>query len=129
MKQAGVKNPLMLLDEIDKVSSDYKGDTSSALLEVLDSEQNNKFRDHYVELPIDLSEVLFLATANDVQTIPRPLLDRMELIEVSSYTENEKLHIAKEHLLEKQIEKNGLTDYDFSISDKAMKKLISSYTR
>ena len=129
MKQAGVKNPLMLLDEIDKVSSDYKGDASSALLEVLDSEQNNKFRDHYVELPIDLSEVLFLATANDVQTIPRPLLDRMELIEVSSYTENEKLHIAKEHLLEKQIEKNGLTDYDFSISDKAMKKLISSYTR
>ena len=129
MKQAGVKNPLMLLDEIDKVSSDYKGDTSSALLEVLDSEQNNKFRDHYVELPIDLSEVLFLATANDVQTIPRPLLDRMELNEVSSYTENEKLHIAKEHLLEKQIEKNGLTDYDFSISDKAMKKLISSYTR
>ena len=129
MKQAGVKNPLMLLDEIDKVSSDYKGDTSSALLEVLDSEQNNKFRDHYVELPIDLSEVLFLATANDVQTSPRPLLDRMELIEVSSYTENEKLHIAKEHLLEKQIEKNGLTDYDFSISDKAMKKLISSYTR
>ena len=129
MKQAGVKNPLMLLDEIDKVSSDYKGDTSSALLEVLDSEQNNKFRDHYVELPLDLSEVLFIATANDVQTIPRPLLDRMELIEVSSYTENEKLHIAKEHLLEKQIEKNGLSGYDFSITDKAMKKLISSYTR
>ena len=129
MKQAGVKNPLMLLDEIDKVSSDYKGDTSSALLEVLDSEQNNKFRDHYVELPLDLSEVLFIATANDVQTIPRPLLDRMELIEVSSYTENEKLHIAKEHLLEKQIEKNGLSGYDFSITDKAMKKMISSYTR
>ena len=129
MKQAGVKNPLMLLDEIDKVSSDYKGDTSSALLEVLDSEQNNKFRYHYVELPLDLSEVLFIATANDVQTIPRPLLDRMELIEVSSYTENEKLHIAKEHLLEKQIEKNGLSGYDFSITDKAMKKLISSYTR
>ena len=129
MKQAGVKNPLMLLDEIDKVSSDYKGDTFSALLEVLDSEQNNKFRDHYVELPLDLSEVLFIATANDVQTIPRPLLDRMELIEVSSYTENEKLHIAKEHLLEKQIEKNGLSGYDFSITDKAMKKLISSYTR
>ena len=129
MKQAGVKNPLMLLDEIDKVSSDYKGDTSSALLEVLDSEQNNKFRDHYVELPLDPSEVLFIATANDVQTIPRPLLDRMELIEVSSYTENEKLHIAKEHLLEKQIEKNGLSGYDFSITDKAMKKLISSYTR
>ena len=130
MKQAGVKNPLMLLDEIDKVSSDYKGDTSSALLEVLDSEQNNKFRDHYVELPIDLSEVLFLATANDVQTIPRPLLDRMELIEVSSYTENEKLHIAKEHLLEKQIEKNGLTDYAvFYFRTKRWKKLISSYTR
>ena len=129
MKQAGVKNPLMLLDEIDKVSSDYKGDTSSALLEVLDAEQNNKFRDHCVELPLDLSEVLFIATANDVQTIPRPLLDRMELIEVSSYTENEKLHIAKEHLLEKQIEKNGLSGYDFSITDKAMKKLISSYTR
>ena len=129
MKQAGVKNPLLLLDEIDKVSSDYKGDTSSALLEVLDSEQNNKFRDHYVELPLDLSEVLFIATANDVQTIPRPLLDRMELIAVSSYTENEKLHIAKEHLLEKQIEKNGLSGYDFSITDKAMKKLISSYTR
>lgn len=129
LRSAGVKNPLMLLDEIDKVSSDYKGDTSSALLEVLDSEQNNKFRDHYVELPLDLSEVLFIATANDVQTIPRPLLDRMELIEVSSYTENEKLHIAKEHLLEKQIEKNGLSGYDFSITDKAMKKLISSYTR
>ena len=129
MYKRQVKNPLMLLDEIDKVSSDYKGDTSSALLEVLDSEQNNKFRDHYVELPLDLSEVLFIATANDVQTIPRPLLDRMELIEVSSYTENEKLHIAKEHLLEKQIEKNGLSGYDFSITDKAMKKLISSYTR
>ena len=129
MRQAGVKNPLMLLDEIDKVSSDYKGDTSSALLEVLDSEQNHKFRDHYVEIPMDLSEVLFIATANDVQTIPRPLLDRMELIEVSSYTENEKLHIAKEHLLEKQIEANGLSDLAFSITDGALKKTISAYTR
>ena len=129
MRQAGVKNPLMLLDEIDKVSSDYKGDTSSALLEVLDSEQNHKFRDHYVEIPMDLSEVLFIATANDVQTIPRPLLDRMELIEVSSYTENEKLHIAKEHLLEKQIEANGLSDLALSITDGALKKTISAYTR
>ena len=115
MKAAGVKNPLMLLDEIDKVSSDYKGDTSSALLEVLDSEQNVKFRDNYVEIPIDLSEVLFIATANDVQTIPRPLLDRMELIEISSYTENEKFHIAKEHLIPKQMEKHGLAPYDLSL--------------
>lgn len=129
MKLSEVKNPLMLLDEIDKVSSDYKGDTSSALLEVLDSEQNNKFRDHYVEIPIDLSEVLFIATANDVQSIPRPLLDRMELIEVSSYTENEKLHIAKEHLLMKQIERNGLTEKQFTISDAALKSLISGYTK
>lgn len=129
MKMAGVKNPLMLLDEIDKVSSDYKGDTSSALLEVLDSEQNNKFRDHYVEIPIDLSEVLFMATANDVQTIPRPLLDRMELIEISSYTENEKLHIAKEHLVKKQIAGHGLEKYLFSISDGALKKMISCYTK
>lgn len=129
MKMAGVKNPLMLLDEIDKVSSDYKGDTSSALLEVLDSEQNSKFRDHYVELPIDLSEVLFIATANDVNSIPRPLLDRMELIEISSYTENEKLHIAGEYLLEKQIEKHGLEDYRFSVTDRAIKKIISGYTK
>lgn len=129
MKQAGVKNPLMLLDEIDKVSSDYKGDTSSALLEVLDSEQNSRFQDHYVELPMDLSEVLFIATANDVQTIPRPLLDRMELIEVSSYTENEKVHIAREHLISKQMEKNGLKDGQLTISPKALEALIHSYTR
>lgn len=129
MRQAGVKNPLMLLDEIDKVSSDYKGDTSSALLEVLDSEQNNRFQDHYVELPIDLSEVLFIATANDVQTIPRPLLDRMELIEVSSYTENEKVHIAREHLIGKQMEKNGLKEGQLFISSGALETLIHSYTR
>ncbi|MEI3522021.1 MAG: endopeptidase La [Anaerosacchariphilus sp.] len=129
MKQAGVKNPLMLLDEIDKVSSDYKGDTSSALLEVLDSEQNNRFQDHYVEIPMDLSEVLFIATANDVQTIPRPLLDRMELIEVSSYTENEKVHIAREHLISKQMEKNGLKEGQLTVSPKALEDLIHSYTR
>ncbi len=129
LKQAGVKNPLMLLDEIDKVSSDYKGDTSSALLEVLDAEQNNKFRDHYVEIPVDLSEVLFIATANSTATIPRPLLDRMELIEVSSYTANEKFHIAREHLAAKQFEKNGLDDGRLSISDSALKKMIECYTR
>jgi len=129
LKQAGVKNPLMLLDEIDKVSSDYKGDTSSALLEVLDSEQNKFFRDHYVELPIDLSEVLFLATANSLTDIPRPLLDRMEIIEVNSYTSNEKFHIAKEHLLKKQLSKNGLTTKTLSISDSAIRGIIDSYTR
>ncbi len=129
LKQAGVKNPLMLLDEIDKVSSDYKGDTSSALLEVLDAEQNRKFRDHYVEIPVDLSEVLFIATANSTSTIPRPLLDRMELIEVNSYTANEKFHIAKEHLAAKQFEKNGLADGQLSISDSALKKMIECYTR
>ena len=129
LRSAGVKNPLMLLDEIDKMSSDYKGDTASALLEVLDSEQNNKFRDHYVEVPIDLSEVLFIATANSVQDIPRPLLDRMEMIEVTSYTENEKFHIAKEHLFEKQVIRNGLKEGQLSISDEALKKIISGYTR
>lgn len=128
LKQAGVKNPLMLLDEIDKVSSDYRGDTSSALLEVLDSEQNSHFRDHYVEIPIDLSEVLFIATANSAGDIPRPLLDRMEIIEVTSYTANEKFHIAKEHLLPKQLKKNGLDHGELSISDSALREIILSYT-
>lgn len=129
LRSAGVKNPLMLLDEIDKVSSDYKGDTSSALLEVLDSEQNDKFRDHYVEIPLDLSEVMFIATANSVQDIPKPLLDRMELIEVNSYTENEKLHIAMEHLLGKQIKKNGLKKSQLAISEEALSAMIRGYTR
>lgn len=129
LHQAGVKNPLMLLDEIDKVSSDYKGDTSSALLEVLDSEQNNKFVDHYVEVPIDLSEVLFIATANDVQAIPRPLLDRMELIEITSYTENEKEHIAREHLLPKQMKANGIKEGELSVTDRALLELVSGYTK
>lgn len=129
LKSAGVKNPLMLLDEIDKMSGDFKGDPASALLEVLDSEQNNKFRDHYIEIPIDLSEVLFIATANSVQNIPRPLLDRMEVIEVSSYTENEKLHIAKRHLLNKQMTKNGLKEGELTVSDKALAAIISGYTR
>ena len=119
----------MLLDEIDKVSSDYKGDTSSALLEVLDGEQNVKFRDHYVELPIDLSQVMFIATANTTQTIPGPLLDRMEIIEITSYTENEKLHIAKNFLVKKQLERNGLTKEQVMISDKALEKVIHNYTR
>lgn len=129
IRQAGVKNPLMVLDEIDKVSSDHRGDTFSALLEVLDSEQNGKFRDHYLEIPVDLSEVMFLCTANDVQTIPRPLLDRMEVIEVSSYTENEKLHIAREHLLPKQMKRHGLGEGQLHISEKAMEKIIHQYTR
>ena len=129
LQQAGVKNPLMLLDEIDKVSSDYKGDTASALLEVLDSEQNNKFTDHYIELPLDLSEVLFIATANDMQTIPRPLLDRMEIIEVSSYTENEKFHIAVEHLIPKQMKAHGLKSGQLKISDEALGSIISGYTK
>lgn len=129
LKQAGVANPLMLLDEIDKVSKDYKGDTSSALLEVLDSEQNNKFRDHYVEIPVDLSKVLFIATANTTETIPQPLLDRMDIIEVSSYTENEKFHIGKDYLIGKQLEKNGLTEKQFSIDEAALKKIIHNYTR
>ena len=129
LQQAGVSNPLMLLDEIDKTSSDYKGDTSSALLEVLDPEQNGKFTDHYVELPQDLSEVLFIATANDVQGIPRPLLDRMELIEISGYTENEKEHIAKEHLIPKQMDANGIEEGRLVIQSSALKKIINNYTK
>lgn len=129
MRQAKVKNLVILFDEVDKIGSDYKGDPFAALLEVLDSEQNSRFRDNYVEIPVDLSEVLFIATANSVGTIPRPLLDRMELIEINSYTENEKMHIAKEHLLPKQIERNGLTKKQFNISDKALEALILNYTR
>ena len=129
LRQAGVKNPLLLLDEIDKVSSDYKGDPSAALLEVLDGEQNSAFRDHYVEIPMDLSEVLFLATANSTDGIPRPLLDRMELIEISSYTTNEKFHIAREHLVRKQLEKNGITPQELEISDDALRDIIRYYTR
>ncbi len=129
MKTAGVKNPVMLLDEIDKVSTDYKGDTFSALLEVLDSEQNSKFRDHYLELPLDLSEVMFVTTANTLQTIPRPLLDRMEVIEVSSYTENEKQHIAMEHLIPKQLQKHGLKEEQLTFSKQAIWKMARSYTK
>lgn len=129
IKMAGSANPLMLLDEIDKMSNDYKGDPSAALLEVLDSEQNSKFRDHYVEIPVNLSEVLFIATANSMDQIPKPLFDRMEIIEVSSYTENEKLHIAKDHLVEKQFRKNGISAKKLSISDSALKMIIHSYTR
>jgi ATP-dependent Lon protease len=129
MRQAGVKNPLMLLDEIDKASSDHNGDTASALLEVLDSEQNCRFRDHYVELPLDLSEVLFIATANDLHNVPRPLLDRMEIIEVSSYTATEKLHIAKEHLVQKQLDRHGLTKKQLTITKSALNTIISGYTK
>ena len=129
IKEAGVCNPLMLLDEIDKVSSDYKGDTSSALLEVLDPEQNCHFRDHYLEIPVDLSKVLFIATANDAGNIPRPLLDRMDIIEVGSYTANEKFHIAKNHLISKEFSKNGIKPEQLSISDGALKDLITYYTR
>lgn len=129
LKQAGVSNPLMLLDEIDKVSSDYKGDTSAALLEVLDPEQNCRFRDHYIEIPLDLSRVLFIATANDAGRIPRPLLDRMDIIEVGSYTANEKFHIAKKYLMTKQLKKNGLSEAQLTVSDNALKSIIANYTR
>ena len=129
LRNAGVKNPLMLLDEIDKVSNDYKGDTFSALLEVLDSEQNDKFRDHYLEVPLDLSEVLFVTTANTLQTIPRPLLDRMEVIEINSYTENEKIHIAQEHLIPKQLKRHGLSEEQLGISKNALHKIATVYTR
>ena len=129
LRNAGVKNPLMLLDEIDKVSNDYKGDTFSALLEVLDSEQNDKFRDHYLEVPLDLSEVLFVTTANTLQTIPRPLLDRMEVIEINSYTENEKIHIAQEHLIPKQLKHHGLSEEQLGISKNALHKIATVYTR
>ena len=129
LSQAGVNNPVMLLDEIDKLGNDYKGDPSSALLEVLDGEQNSQFRDHYVEVPVDLSNVLFIATANDVNTIPDPLLDRLEIIEINSYTENEKLHIATDFLIGKQMKKNGLKDGSLVISTGALKKIIHNYTR
>lgn len=129
LKSAGAKNPLILLDEIDKVSNDYKGDTFSALLEVLDSEQNVKFRDHYLEVPLDLSEVLFVTTANTLQTIPRPLLDRMEVIEISSYTENEKMHIATKHLIPKQLAKHGLTEEQLVIEESALWKMVQGYTK
>jgi ATP-dependent Lon protease len=129
MKKAGVKNPLILLDEIDKVSSDYKGDTASALLEVLDPEQNNKFVDHYVEIPLDLSEALFICTANSLDTIPRPLLDRMEIIRLSGYTENERFHIGKDYLIAKQLKKNGLKKNQISINDAGLRAIISFYTK
>ncbi len=129
LRQAKVKNPLMVLDEIDKLGSDYKGDPSAALLEVLDGEQNKTFRDHFIELPMDLSEIMFIATANSLETIPRPLLDRMEVIEVSSYTENEKFHIAFEHLMKKQLRKHGLNEHQLLIEDNAIRKVIRNYTR
>ena len=129
LRQAKVKNPLMVLDEIDKLGSDYKGDPSAALLEVLDGEQNKTFRDHFIELPMDLSEIMFIATANSLETIPRPLLDRMEVIEVSSYTENEKFHIAFEHLIKKQLRKHGLNEHQLLIEDNAIRKVIRNYTR
>ena len=129
IRSAGVKNPLLLLDEIDKTGKDSRGDTASALLEVLDSAQNSHFVDHYMEVPVDLSQVLFIATANDASMIPKPLYDRMEIIELSSYTENEKLHIASEHLVEKQLEKNGLSKKELNINKTALAAIIHGYTR
>ncbi len=129
LRQAGVCNPLMLLDEIDKTGKDYLHDTSAALLEVLDGEQNCRFRDHYIEVPIDLSRTFFIATANSLQDIPKPLLDRMEVIEIAGYTENEKFHIAKEYLVKKQIEKAGLKPEQLKISDNALRKIILFYTK
>ena len=129
LRQAGTSNPLMLLDEIDKTGSDYKGDVSSAMLEVLDPEQNSRFNDHYIDIPQNLSEVLFIATANDMQSIPRPLLDRMEVVEIPGYTENEKLHIAKEHLIPKQLKENGIPEGTLTISDNALHRIINNYTR
>ena len=129
VRQAGVKNPLLLLDEIDKVGNDYKGDPGAALLEVLDGEQNDAFRDHYVEIPIDLSEVLFIATANTTETIPKPLLDRMEMIEINSYTANEKFHIAREHLVKKELHRNGIRPEEIGFTDEALYAMINRYTR
>lgn len=128
IRQAGSKNPLVLLDEIDKMSSDFRGDPASAMLEVLDTEQNSTFRDHYIDLPFDLSDVLFITTANDASAIPEPLFDRMDVIELSSYTAEEKKHIARQHLLKKQLKKHGLTPRQLRLSDAALARIIECYT-